>query len=340
LELSGTALNLARGLFSGESYDPRQIALHAARATAAFADVVAGTLPRANQARWLELSNKLTAYRIFAASDGVLAQGALGAVLGSVGGLDPYRRLWLTEGIGWYWADRHRGDDGPFFDGASRHALIPLHTGTGLALAQAALHGVQKENIEAALAAFWDRCDLVSVPGYRDAAVEALGLVTINLYPDLIPEIDRAWRRREDYALFWHGAGRGAYFSPLTFVPLSGSRRRVFGSLFRMPSTDEGRENVLAGFAWATTLVNVQHPEVLDCCREDLGSELASSAALRNGAAAALAVWRESSSDEIILRRWSGLPEARDAIRIGDAAARSGAWGDVFRARSVSEMES
>src|SRR5690348_11856657 len=72
LEISRIGIALARGLISGEAYDPRQVALSAVRMSAACADGLSALPTPADRARWLELSNKLTAYRLFVSADSLI----------------------------------------------------------------------------------------------------------------------------------------------------------------------------------------------------------------------------------------------------------------------------
>ena len=127
LELASVAVEMTRGLVSGESYDPRWMTLHAVRAGAAFAEGISVGLPGSHGMRWQELANKLTAYRLFASSDRFLPAGTkLSPAVGELAVPDLFSRLWITEGLGWCWAYRNAAINIALSDDSlPRHALIP-----------------------------------------------------------------------------------------------------------------------------------------------------------------------------------------------------------------------
>jgi hypothetical protein len=315
--------------------------LGAVRAGAAVAEGMGAALPGVDRSRWQELANKLTAYRLFVSADSYLSSAVgLPAALRSITRLDSYSRVWATEGLGWYWADRRIRSEprARLFDrDLPSHALIPLHTGAGLALAQAALARAGRGELRGAVEEFRALCRTASIPGYEGAAFEALGLVTITLYPEAAAEIGALLTGEEESGFFWHGAGRGAYFSPLNFVPLAAARRNTVERFARLP-TAAARDNGFAGFAWATTLVNIRHPEVLQNGLRDLG-EVGGCGAVASGIASALAIWRQASPGDPYLERWSRHEAARDAALWFAAAQQIGAWGCFFRMQSFFRRE-
>jgi len=347
IELSRVSLDLARGLLSGESYSPRHLALTAMRMGAASAQGIgAAVCGLVDSARWIELSNKLTTYRLFASADVLLPDiGQLPAVMQRLCGHEPYSRIWVTEGLGWYYADRTGCQLDPALP---RHSLIPLHTGVGLALAQRAFKSCDGGSFAAVLDRFRKACGQVCVPGYEGAVFEAVGLVTITLYPELVREIEEALSGTEEAAYFWHGVGRGLYFSALSFVPTRGARRWAAAASQQMPLSSLGRENALAGLAWATTLVNIRNPEVLACCVRDLGDLAVSRGTFGNGVGSAMVIWRETSPrNEYLLERWwrfrprdvdpivwerAIVGPALDALRWYETVKGRNIWGKFFRA--------
>jgi hypothetical protein len=91
---------------------------------------------------------------------------------------------------------------------------------------------------------------------------------------------------------FWHGVGRGLYFAPTHALPNSGSHRRAFEKAWREPPDEAGRRNATAGLAWALTLVNLRHPEILAGALRRSG-DIGSAEAFANGVASAAVVWHE-----------------------------------------------
>lgn len=258
------------------------------------AAVAGGALPGAAGLEWRELANKLEAFGGFqqAGPAGVpLAEQVLRA-----SGLGAYRSLWATEGLGYAhaldaWAPgppRRLLADGGWPD----HAALPLHTGAALAFAGWFLDQGEDAGLERWLA-LWD--DNVQ-SGLRDLAVEALGLMTRNLYPHRMERLAGSLREI-DPALdepFWHGVGRGLYFAPTHALPWSGAIGRSFEKAWREPPHEAGRLNATAGLAWAFTLVNLRHPEILADVLERWSAEIGSGEAFANGVASAVLVWRDA----------------------------------------------
>jgi hypothetical protein len=344
--------DLVRGFVSGESYNPREVGLNAARIGAASAEGIAALVAAfIDPARLLEFSNKLTAYRLFASADGLLREtGCLVSALRCISSRDTYSRLWVTEGLGWYSV---MCDQARWLDPAlPPQSLIPLHTGAGLALARNALESYRGE-IGTVLDKFRWACTELRVPGYDGACFEALGFVTITLYPQLTRDIEAGFSRPEESAYFWHGVGRGLYFCPLSFVPVPTARRRLVEGSQRLPLAPEGRENILAGLAWATTLVNIRNPEVLACSICDLGKLASPGDSFSNGVTSAMMVWRESSPDDRCLERWRRqTPQvpttlwdrcvaqpARDALRFYETVRTHALWGNLFRVQNFEQWE-
>ena len=246
-------------------------------------------------ARWVELSNKISAYRLFASANRYIGpdEDKPVAALYRIAEMDPYSRMWTTEGVGWHlgtcWL--REGKDHLFkADEVIPASAIPLLTGACLALAEAALAGVVNGDLTSMLAQFRERRHELCPDGFEDLALEALGLMAITLYPHVPRAIEDLLRESEDLAFFWHGVGRGLYFSPLGMLPVGAARRWLMKECQTLSRSDLGNENALSGFAWATTLVNMHSPEVLERCAEDLGAA-ASTAAFQNGVASAISFW-------------------------------------------------
>src|SRR5262249_39559282 len=154
----GFGIAFARGLLSGESYDLRRIALNALQGGATMAAGIAAGGLISDRSRWLEVANKVTAYRLFVSADRFLLSGplqreALSAIVRGIAGIDPYLRLWTMEGLGWYWVDRQSNRPAaPWFGkDLPDYARIPLHTGAGLATAQWVLASRAKTELAAAI---------------------------------------------------------------------------------------------------------------------------------------------------------------------------------------------
>lgn len=242
-------------------------------------------LPGASGLEWRELANKLEAFGGFQeAGSGRSGDGAC-------------RSLWTVEGLGYAQAldawrmgpPRRLLTDGRWPD----RAALPLHTGAALAFAGWLLDQEDGAPLEPWLALWDDNAR----PGLRDIAVEALGLMTRTLHPQRLARL--AGRLRAiDPTLdepFWHGVGRGLYFAPTHALPWTGAIGRAFEKAWSEPPHEPGRLNATAGLAWAFTLVNLRHPELLADVLERWRAEIGSLEAFANGVAAAVLVWQDAA---------------------------------------------
>jgi hypothetical protein len=66
----------------------------------------------------------------------------------------------------------------------------------------------------------------------------------------------------------------------------------------REPPHELGRRNAVAGLAWALTLVNIRHPEILVVFLKHHGSQITDSQALANGIRSAMTIWLDASPDD------------------------------------------
>ena len=216
----------------------------------------------------------------------------------------PFARVWITEGIGHALAETspRRGLLASIeAEGIPAEAWIPLHTGMGLSLAGRFLSTDAPE----ALRQFLGLCMDNSLPGYAKAAFEGLGFVARNLHSRAVPEIDRQLARNAPglVGCFWHGVGRGLYFSPVHAAP--GSTGAALAAAASEPPHEEGRRNAIAGLAWAVTLVNLRHPEILEgfLVRHARQAARQADAALADGISSAVAVWCDAAGPgEVHLR--------------------------------------
>lgn len=226
--------------------------------------------------------------------------------------MEPWARLWVVEGIGHACAEAAwRGPDPPRALLASldaedipAKAWIPLHTGMGLSLASRILrervHGGSPADLSAALRLLLDLCARCSAPGYARAAFEGLGFVARNLYSFTVPAIDRQLARLapELRACFWHGVGRGLYFSPAGFLP--GATGSAMTRAMAEPPYDEGRLNAVSGAVWALTLVNLRHPEIVSSFldRHPRLCRPPTDGALMDGFSSAAALWCDAAGTD------------------------------------------
>jgi len=291
------------------------------------AQILQATMPSGSRLIWQELQNKLEAFESFQYVDRILGFGKLedadlSRLAGEAGRSGPYLKLWLTEGLGFAFAEAAWGDGEP--EGLLRHStldqlpeesLIPLHTGMGLSLARHLLPDLSSGDpalVEAALERLWRWCERNAREGFALACFEALGLIVRQLIPEAAAEIDAAlsWKgedtdRRE---AFWHGLGRGLYFTATQALP--GSTGRAVDKARREAPDRLARRNALSGLAWAVTLVNFRQPEILEALLRSRDFDAEECSAVSAGIASASLLWLDSAGEE---SQWRGFRRHRPA---------------------------
>jgi hypothetical protein len=298
-----------------------------------------------------ELQNKLEAFEMFAHVDSLLGIPSQGEVrlpelIRRAEALGPYCAVWATEGLGYYLATKfceRREAPQNLLNGARgsevpEKTLLPLHAGMGLAIADRFMKTVRQgssgSEIRRVLDQFVTVCRDNSMPGYIGATYESLGLLTRNLYPQMIPKLDHELGKvGGDLAgYFWHGVGRGIYFAPTNLL-LAGNSERAVKMTLQEPPHEFGRRNALAGLAWAKTLVNIRHPEILAGFLQRHGTQSGNNNAFVNGVSSSVIVWLDSVADDHHLRAFCNYePDSSD----GTLVAR---WEQMVRRPCLRALE-
>lgn len=248
------------------------------------AGLVAGVRGRGDgRARWLELRNKLAAYRLFR---GNFARGR-DTELEAIRRLDPHPRVFASEGYAYRNLARLSAAQSlpPWL------SPVAVHAGVGLRLAEGALRRIDAGECEGrVLEEFHAACGRDASEGFGGIVEEVLGFVARTLYPRLTRRLDERLRGiDEDFrARFWHGAGRGIYFTPGNALPLRAAPWRGVLLCSSEPPDETGRRNALSGFCFALALVNLRQAEVPDAF---FRHHPAQAAACLDGSKSAAAVW-------------------------------------------------
>jgi len=183
-----------------------------------------------------------------------------------------YSAVWLVEGLGEEYANRHSSKTMPCglltsgqASALPEKSLLMMHAGMGISFARHTMARLTPYSPDPEIAAALERfVSLVRAnarEGYEGPAFESLGLVTRTWYPRLVAILDRGLWRLDPLALeyFWHGVGRAIYFSPLYLLP----GRTAFQGIAREAPHRLAYLNGMAGAAWAFTLVNIRQPAIL-----------------------------------------------------------------------------
>ncbi len=271
------------------------------------AQVVRGLLPGHETQ---EVSNKLEAFRLFAYVEQELQLPRtllpLQDLIRRAELLAPLQRSFALEGVAHYYAN-NVGSEG-FENGLltdpelPAFAMVPMHAGMGISFATATLKGLGRspspDELHDALSGFIVRCHTHSRPGWHVSAIEAMGLAVRTMHPRLLRVVSTAMGEIEPSAqrLFWHGVGRSLYFIPTNFITYGGSHERALQAAIREAPTAEDRWNAVAGLVWAVTLVNIEHPAVVENLLRRSGP-FRMPEAFTNGVVSALMVWKHMVPD-------------------------------------------
>ncbi len=279
-----------------------------------------------------ELKSKLEAFEYFQYAYAILDLEADALTLtervARVPRLDPYHGNWVLEGLGYGHAEAaFENSEHPSglltdreLDALPRPCWLPLHTGMGLLLARRTLtagdpHALAQDS-GPALTRFAELCALNCRPGYELAAFEALGLVARNLHPHAVPEIAR---RLTEFpfpqrATFLHGVGRGLYFNLTQSLPGASAMWQGILKIRREIPDQVGQLNALSGLAWALTLINIRHPQVLAVFLRHHAEQLhpAERDAFANGIGSSLAIWYNAVGRDLLLQDLLTHPVAAD----------------------------
>ena len=272
--------------------------------------------------------------------------------------LGEYPDLWAVEGLGHDYTDRSWNPPNIVRnlltdDKASvlpEKSLTMMHAGMGLSFAQHLLQTVSpfslEHEIRGMLETFTTLCRENSRKGYVGAAYESLGLVARTWNAEMVRALDRLLLQidPEVAACFWHGVGRALYFLPVYFVP---GLLSPWHTLDRDAPSDLARLNMRAGLAWATTLVNMRQPAIMEDLVARHGRLLEQNDAFANGVASSVIMAWDITPGDSYIRRFAEHEPApyladvwdrlvRRPCRLAlecyhDILRRAHAVGEVFR---------
>ncbi|HXO41324.1 MAG TPA: hypothetical protein VN999_07750 [Thermoanaerobaculia bacterium] len=309
-----------------------------------------------------ELRGKLVAYylvRLRAQPAAVRGERDLAALVAETYRRDPKHTAFLLERLCYDFVKglRRSGGSGRAADfprhllGGSEAAralpeesLILLHAGLGMALTEILLlplpRGSPAPAFAAALDSFFAQVEANARPEFAPVAFEALGLMVRRFMPHVHAPVEACLRARDERlaAYYWRGAGRAIYFLPGLFHPFPGAVRRGLEICRREPLEPRHRLDALAGFCFASTMINLRYPELVARLLPYLGpGEIE---ALASGVAGALLTRHHTSPDQPevreFLRPLAADPSGRGAgpgagDEGGPAADLAGLWENAVR---------
>jgi hypothetical protein len=146
---------------------------------------------------------------------------------------------------------------------------------------------------------------------------------------------------------YWHGVGRSLYFLPLFFVP---GLLSPWLAIEREAPHELALFNMTAGLAWATTIVNVRQPELMENFLRMRGDRVARTPAFTNGVQSTLIMgiditpddpyilqfleYQPRSSDSRVVDLWNRLvaqPGKEAVYNVHPLLQQQGRLGEVFQ---------
>jgi hypothetical protein len=280
--------------------------------------------------------------------------------------LGQFPDLWAVEGLGHDYAMTFWGKNKPIrgilTEGQAMalpdKSLTMMHAGLGLAFAQQLMNRIIPDSpasdIRGVLREFVTLVKDNSRKGYEGAAFESLGLVTRFWHSPMVNIVDQHIQEVEPEAVgyFWHGVGRALYFFPTYFLP---GLLSAWIAVEQEPPYELARLNMIAGLTWATTVVDVRQPRIMETFLKYYGDIVSKTPAFTNGVMSTLIMGSDITpgdyyirqfleykpSDPQVVELWNrlvGYP-ANDAVqRIYPVLKKHNRLGEVFRYQDLSEL--
>ena len=276
--LQRSAIDGFFNLFRFQTWTPNNILRLSSQAVRQSVQLSQLLQPEQANLAWQELRNKLEVFVLVKNLPSILHLPAhefipLPQLVDKAYTVSPFQSLWAVEGLGHYYADiywEQKGvPQGLLLEGQApvpEKSLLMLHAGIGLSFADRLLGNLTSqastEAIRGTVEYFLALCRNNSRKGYLGAAVESLGLVTRDFYPDFLQRVDQQLRQvgPEFLGFFWHGVGRALYFSRQYFLPVL---RTVWTGVDSEAHNAPDRLSAMAGLSWAVTMVNLRQPAIM-----------------------------------------------------------------------------
>jgi hypothetical protein len=241
--------------------------------------------------------------------------------------------LWAIEGAGKDIAEWHMArSENPVgiltnlsLDEKWNGAGLMLHAGSGMGYAKFYMDklksGYTDADVTNLVRRSVDLCRANSQEGYYGAAIESLGLVSRFMQ-------DNAFCRKIHTALmeyapdsvgfYWRGVGRSVYFSPLNFLPGFVRPCRAIKMCEDEAPNLEMKETMLAGVAWALTVVNMVTPEVMEWALANHDDYFSGSPGFFNGVTSAVVMRHDTTLDDPLVPQFMNhKPDSKNRTLCG-----------------------
>jgi hypothetical protein len=279
----------------------------------------------------IESDNKISTIETVEFTNLFLGKDAtIARLIDKIRGFEPFRALWLAEGLGQVMGNRAMERDAHPRDLLSRGegAQVPdsmqlmVHAGLCLAFARYHFDKIGKNptpgQIRDATSRIAELARLNLLPGYAGIGYEAWGMVTQFFYRPLFATLTRTMQEIDpEHAPFlWHGAGRACYF--IGFMPRWNEPWPSFLVVDKMAVSDVSRLNLLAGLASGMMIVNMKMPVILEAIVKERISRLSSgdAAAFAQGVACGMVMRQDTSPNEEHAVKFDRHVPARDVAAL------------------------
>jgi hypothetical protein len=226
---------------------------------------------------WIESNNKISTIETVEFSNDFLGGDApVAELVKRIEQSDPFRGLWLGEGLGLHFGLRALTRSDPprnlFTEGEGQaipqNLLLMAHAGMALGFARHNLDAIGRNpsdsQVHEAARKTAELIDANGIPGFSGISYEAWGMVTTFFYRKLFPAVVDAMAKIDPgrVPFLWHGAGRACYF--LNFMPRWKDPWPSFLLMEKLGTEPVRRANLFAGLAAAMVIVNMKTPKVLE----------------------------------------------------------------------------
>lgn len=322
----------------------RGLARRTLRAAYQGASVCRLLVPGAERRRaWRELCNWLAAFEHFRHPDAVLgvevSSTSLNECVRRASELTEGASMWATEGFGylqaqnaWAAGDEPRGLlTGAAADGLPTRVLLALEAGVCLSLASHLVATLPEatgcHTVRATVERYLELARSNAGADVGPVAANAFGVATRSFAPQHVREVERQLTE-ELRPPFWHGVGRGLYFSYPRALS-RGPRWPGIDLALREAPDSRSQLDAVAGFCWPLTLLSLHDPAILESFLRHHGDTFAGDGALAAGIASAL----------LVRYGWAG----RDAVLLSflrhrPRSAVAGLWEACVRRPSKSAL--
>jgi hypothetical protein len=327
--LQRTAIDAVFDLLTPRTWQPTNLYRSSVSLLKGFSALSQVLSPQKASLAWQELKNKIDVFtlvknldaRLGLKTDQFTPLPELVEKAYSI--VTPWEALWAVEGTGHYYADEYWKRYGePRGLLSEENAPVPiksltmLHAGLGLSVADRLLGTLTVESsapeVRTTLELFVNQCENNSRKGYAGAAIESLGLVSRDFYPELLKLVSENFRivAPELMGYFWRGAGRALYYSRKYFTPVLYS---LWDGVVFEHTTETERNGELAGRVWASTLVNMQHPAIMENMLRTYHRSTGLGEAFANGVASCMTMRQDITPNETFVINFYNHQPSGDA---------------------------